>query len=143
MKNLKVFFLLFGLILIFSSCGSQSKVEPIDQNLLIGTWKTESDVEKVTLVLNKDNTFKFEGVGFASEEGTDITLTETGEYSIENNQLILNIQDVQSSGLEYEDYQSENLGDLTFYIELKEDNTELDLTESSGSVAYQFKKEAN
>ena len=140
MKKPSLLILLIGLLLCVTGCSNNSSVEPIDQKALIGTWQTENDVEKATLILKEDNSFSFKGTGFGNEEHSEVTLTELGNYTIEGNQLILNIEDVKSSGLEYEDFQSENLGNLVFYMELSDEDTELNLTEESGSVAYNFKK---
>ncbi len=123
-------------MLSLTACGSSEQYDEttsIDKNLLYGTWESTDDVEKVTLTLNEDKTFSFSGTGFGSDSEEEVVLTETGNYEIDGNRLVLNIEDVQSTGLKYEDFTSEDLGSLEFYIQLEDSNNTLELTETTGT----------
>lgn len=142
--NKKAYLIFIGVLILIvtSGCGSDDRYDPeanIDQNELIGTWESENETEKVVLTLNSDNTFIFEGIGFSDENNDEVTLTETGNYVIDGNLLSLDIQDVSSSGLIYEQYTSEDLGYLNFYIE-EYTNNNLNLIEENENVYYNLIK---
>lgn len=137
-KSIIVFFVLSLLLLTGCTITGPTEEQNIDQNLLLGTWESSNDTESVSLTLNSDQTFSFVGIGKAIEEENinEVMLKEDGTYEIEGNKLVLSIKDVTTSGLEYENFVKDNLGNLYFFITLEDENQVLTLIETDGSVTY-------
>lgn len=140
-------YLIIGCLVLFltfiSGCSTEvPEGVAVDPEVIIGTWENSNETERISLTLNSNGSFEFVGYGNANEEEEigEVMLKEIGTYTLEGAKLVLDIEDVESSGLDYGDYVADDLGDLNFYVTMSDNNQEMELIETDGNVTYNLKK---